>query len=469
MKQFMDDNFLLQTPTAVTLYHKYAKAMPIIDYHCHINPADIAQNKTYECITEVWLSGDHYKWRAMRDCGISESNITASVINNPYSVFKSYAKILPKLCGNPLYHWSYLELKRYFGIETELNEASAKQIYEKCNSRLHESDMSVRGIIKQSNVKLICTTDDPIDTLEYHKQIAQDKTCQVKVLPAFRPDKAMNADKAGYSEYIAMLGKACGFEIKNYDDLIKALYQRIDFFNRNGCRTCDHALDSCVYSPATKSELDSIVLAALIAPVSAENAAKLKTYLLIDLSKKYSEYNWVMQIHFGCIRNNSEKMFNMLGPDTGFDAVCGQTNTHKLAPLLSIMEKENHLPKMILYSLNQHDNEAIATIAGCFHNDGTPGKIQLGSAWWFNDNKSGMEKQLCDLANLGALGEFVGMLTDSRSFLSYTRHEYFRRILCNLIGRWVENGECFNNMEALGTLVQNICYNNTVKLFGFDL
>lgn len=469
MKQFMDDNFLLQTPTAITLYHNYAKAMPIIDYHCHINPADIAQNKAYESITEVWLSGDHYKWRAMRACGISEADITQSVKANPYAVFESYAKILPKLCGNPLYHWSYLELKRYFGIEAELNAKSAQEIYDECNRRLQQPEMRVRGIIEKSNVKLICTTDDPVDSLEYHKQIATDKSCTVKVLPAFRPDKAMNADKAGYADYISALGKVCGFEIKCYDDLVKALYLRVDYFNQNGCRTCDHALDVCVYSPAKKSELDSILLAALIAPVSAENAAKLKTALLVDLSEKYSQYNWVMQIHFGCIRNNSEKMFNLLGADTGFDAVCGENLTHNLAALLSKMEKEKHLPKMVLYSLNQHDNEAIASIAGCFHNDGTAGKIQLGSAWWFNDNKLGMEKQLCDFANLGALGEFVGMLTDSRSFLSYTRHEYFRRILCNLIGGWVENGEYNNNIETLGQLVQDICYNNTVKLFGFDL
>lgn len=469
MKQFMDDNFLLQTETAVTLYHKYAKVMPIIDYHCHINPADIAQNKVYESITDVWLSGDHYKWRAMRDCGINESSITGSVKNDPYAVFQSFAKVLPKLCGNPLYHWSYLELKRYFGINTELNAASAKEIYDKCNARLQEADMSVRGIIKQSNVKLICTTDDPIDDLAYHKAIAADPTCEVKVLPAFRPDKAMNADKVGYADYINALSKVCGFEIKSYSDLIKALNARVDYFNQHGCRACDHALDVCVYEATTQDELDSIVKAALIAPISVENAAKLKTALLVDLSKKYTEYDWVMQIHFGCIRNNSKHMFDKLGADTGFDAICGETSTHKLAPLLSAMEMGKHLPKMVLYSLNQHDNEAIATIAGCFHNDGTAGKIQLGSAWWFNDNKSGMERQLTDLANLGALGEFVGMLTDSRSFLSYTRHEYFRRILCNLVGNWVENGEYFNNIEALGQLVQDICYNNTVKLFGFKI
>ena len=470
MKQFMDDNFLLETETARRLYHEHAEKMPIIDYHCHINPADIAEDKRYQTITEVWLGGDHYKWRAMRCNGIPESRITGAKDTDPYETFKAWSETLPRCIGNPLYHWTYLELKKYFGITEALTPATCKDIYDRCNARLAEPDMSVRGIIEQSNVKLICTTDDPIDDLAQHAKIAADPTCKVKVLPAFRPDKAMNIDKPGFPEYIAKLSAVVGYEIKTFADLKKALIERIDYFNARGSKVSDHALDYPVCAPATEAELDAILAEGLNGPVSADKGDKFKTAVLLALSEKYHAYGWVMQIHYGCIRNNSSIMFEKLGPDTGFDSVSDAGGAQALANLLDAMQKGGHLPKMVLYSLNHYDNETIATIAGCFQTDGEcASKIQLGSAWWFNDHKTGMEKQLTDLANLGVLGNFIGMLTDSRSFLSYTRHEYFRRILCGLIGRWVDNGEVHADMETLGQIVQDICYNNTVKFFGFDV
>ena len=470
MKAFMDEDFLLTTDAAKTLYHDYAEKMPIIDYHCHINPADIAEDKRYQTITEVWLGGDHYKWRAMRCNGIPESRITGAKDTDPYETFKAWSETLPRCIGNPLYHWTYLELKKYFGITEALTPATCKDIYDRCNARLAEPDMSVRGIIEQSNVKLICTTDDPIDDLAQHAKIAADPTCKVKVLPAFRPDKAMNIDKPGFPEYIAKLSAVVGYEIKTFADLKKALIERIDYFNARGSKVSDHALDYPVCAPATEAELDAILAEGLNGPVSADKGDKFKTAVLLSLSEKYHAYGWVMQIHYGCIRNNSSIMFEKLGPDTGFDSVSDAGGAQALANLLDAMQKGGHLPKMVLYSLNHYDNETIATIAGCFQTDGEcASKIQLGSAWWFNDHKTGMEKQLTDLANLGVLGNFIGMLTDSRSFLSYTRHEYFRRILCGLIGRWVDNGEVHADMETLGQIVQDICYNNTVKFFGFDV
>ena len=470
MKAFMDEDFLLTTDAAKTLYHDYAEKMPIIDYHCHINPADIAEDKRYQTITEVWLGGDHHKWRAMRCNGIPESRITGAKDTDPYETFKAWSETLPRCIGNPLYHWTYLELKKYFGITEALTPKTCKDIYDRCNARLAEPDMSVRGIIEQSNVKLICTTDDPIDDLAQHAKIAADPTCKVKVLPAFRPDKAMNIDKPGFPEYIAKLSAVVGYEIKTFADLKKALIERIDYFNARGSKVSDHALDYPVCAPATEAELDAILAEGLNGPVSADKGDKFKTAVLLALSEKYHAYGWVMQIHYGCIRNNSSIMFEKLGPDTGFDSVSDAGGAQALANLLDAMQKGGHLPKMVLYSLNHYDNETIATIAGCFQTDGEcASKIQLGSAWWFNDHKTGMEKQLTDLANLGVLGNFIGMLTDSRSFLSYTRHEYFRRILCGLIGRWVDNGEVHADMETLGQIVQDICYNNTVKFFGFDV
>ena len=471
MKAFMDKDFLLETDTAKTLYHNHAEKMPIIDYHCHINPAEIAEDKRYSTITEVWLGGDHYKWRNMRCNGVPECDITGSKDTNPYKTFERWAETLPKAIGNPLYHWTYLELKKYFGITEPLNPKSCKKIYDACNARLQDADMSVRGIIEQSNVKVICTTDDPADDLRYHKQIAADATCKVQVLPAFRPDKALNVHKADFAAYVEKLSAVCGYAIKTVADMKKALADRIDFFHEMGCRASDHALDYCMYVPATQAELDAIMAKGLAGEaVSAAELDAYKTDLLLSLAKKYHDLNWVMQLHFGCIRDNNTKWFNKLGPDTGFDAVSNAHGVDDLGKLLNAMASTDTLPRTVLYSLNQYDNEAIATLAGCFQVDGEcASKVQLGSAWWFNDTKTGMEKQLTDLANLGSLGNFIGMLTDSRSFLSYTRHEYFRRILCNWIGNLVENGEYHADMETLGQIVEDISYNNTVKFFGFHV
>ena len=472
MKSFMDKDFLLETDTAKQLYHNHAAKMPIIDYHCHINPAEIAQDKRYETITEVWLGGDHYKWRNMRCNGVQEADITGCKDTDPYRTFEKWAETLPKAIGNPLYHWTYLELQKYFGITQPLNAKTAAEVYQACNARLAEKDMSVRGIIDQSNVKLICTTDDPADDLAWHQKIKEDPTCNVKVLPAFRPDKAMNIDKEGFAPYMKQLSAVSGVEITGFAQATKALENRIRFFNEMGCRASDHALDYCIFEPADAAQLEAIFAKGLAgAALTQQEVNAYKTALLLSVAKVYKELDWVMQIHFGCIRNNNTKMFRQLGADTGFDAVSNAHGVDDLGKMLDAFNNsEAGIPKMVLYSLNQYDNEAIATLAGCFQANGAcASQIQLGSAWWFNDTKTGMEKQLTDLANLGSLGNFIGMLTDSRSFLSYTRHEYFRRILCNWMGNLVENGEYFADMETLGQLVEDISYNNTVKFFGFEV
>lgn len=472
MKPFLNENFLLETETAQRLYHDHAAKMPIIDYHCHVNPREIAEDKRYDTITEVWLGGDHYKWRNMRCNGVPECDITGCKDTDPYRTFSRWAQTLPRAIGNPLYHWTYLELKQYFGVTQALNPVSCKEIYDHCNARLQEPDMSVRGIIDQSNVKLICTTDDPADTLEWHAAIKADPTCKVKVLPALRPDKAMNIEKPEFAAYLETLGAAAGMKIEDFADLRAALASRIAFFHEMGCRASDHALDYCVYVPAAPAQLEEIVHKALRGErVTPAEADAYRTAVLCAVAEEYQKRGWVMQIHFGCIRNNNTEMFKALGADTGFDAVASGHSVDDLAKLLDAFNNTpGGIPKMVLYSLNQYDNEAIATIAGCFQqNAACAGRIQLGSAWWFNDTKTGMEKQLTDLANLGSLGNFIGMLTDSRSFLSYTRHEYFRRILCNWIGRLVENGEYHNDMQTLGAIVEDICYNNTVKFFGFEV
>ncbi len=471
MKAFLDENFLLTTETAQKLYHEHAAKMPIIDYHCHINPQEIADDKKYRDITEVWLGGDHYKWRAMRCNGVQECDITGSKDTNPYKTFEKWAETLPKCIGNPLYHWTYLELKAYFGITKVLKASTAKEIYDECNEKLKDDSMSVRNIIKNSNVTLICTTDDPIDSLEYHKEIAADATCEVKVLPAFRPDKAMNINLPTFPEYMVALGNVCGFAIESYADFKKAMEMRIDFFNEMGCKASDHALDFPVCVTMTEEEVSAFFAKGLAGEaLTSVEVEGFKTEFLKMVAALYYKYNWVMQIHYGCIRNVSTAMFDALGPDTGFDVIGEGGRASALAGLLNQFTTGGYLPKMVLYSLNQYDNEAIATIASAFAaNSDVASRIQLGSAWWFNDTKTGMQKQLIDLANLGTLGNFIGMLTDSRSFLSYTRHEYFRRILCEMFGNLVENGEYHDDMESLGQMVEDICYNNTVKFFGFDV
>lgn len=466
-KAFMDDDFLLANETARTLYHEYAKQMPIIDYHCHLSPQEIWENKTYKTITEVWLYADHYKWRAMRAKGIEEKYITGD--GDDYEKFLAYARTLPDAIGNPLYHWSHLELKRYFGIEEVLNEKTAPAIWERVNEQLNSAGFSARDFIKKSNVEVICTTDDPVDSLEYHIKLKQDTSFDVKVLPSFRPDKGLEINRETFLPWIRQLAEVSGQEIRNYSDFLAALRSRVEFFHEVGCRVSDHGLDYYVpYADATEDEVVAIFAKALKGEkVSHEEEMKHKTFTLIYLGKLYAEKGWAMQYHMNATRNNNKRLFRTLGPDTGFDAMGDSAIASPLSKILSALDEDDKLPRTILYSLNPSHNHVIAALIGCFQGGGIPGKIQFGSGWWFNDTKLGMIAQMSTLAEIGLLGRFVGMLTDSRSFLSFTRHEYFRRILCNLIGEWVENGEYPADMEQLGSLVQNISYNNARDYFEF--
>ena len=466
MKAFMDQDFLLSTDTAKRLYHDYAEKMPIIDYHCHINPQEIAQDRSFDNITQIWLGGDHYKWRQMRSNGVEEAYITGDATDR--EKFQKWAETLEKAIGNPLYHWSHLELQRYFDCNTPLTGRTAEEIWNLCNEKLHDPALSVRGIIKQSNVRLICTTDDPIDSLEWHKKIAEDKTFDVRVLPAWRPDKAMNLEKPDYPNYISKLEAASGISIHSFEDLKKALRSRLAFFDSMGCKVSDHGLNYVMYQPAPEEEIEAIFTKRLSGVMpSSEEELKFKTAFMIFAGREYHRLGWVMQLHYGAKRDNNRKMYQKLGPDTGYDCINTYGPSAQLADFLNALSETDELPKTILYSLNPGDNAAIGTIIGCFQDSGAVGKIQHGSAWWFADNKTGMIEQMTSLANLGILSNFVGMLTDSRSFLSYTRHEYFRRILCDLIGSWVENGEYPCDFEVLGKIVQDISYNNAARYFGF--
>lgn len=468
MKAFMDKDFLLSTPTAQKLYHDFAENTPILDYHCHINPKEIAEDRKFENITQVWLGGDHYKWRQMRSNGIDEYYITGGASDR--EKFQKWAETLEKAIGNPLYHWSHLELRKYFGYEGYLNGDTAEEVWNLCNAKLQEDTMTVRNLIKQSNVKLICTTDDPVDSLEWHKVIADDASFDVQVLPAWRPDKAMNLEKPEYLDYLKTLSEVSGVEVKSFKDLMKALSLRMDFFASMGCCVSDHALEYVMYAPASEEEIEKIFAGRLAGgSVSREDEMKFKTAFMTAVGKEYHKRNWVMQLHYGCKRDNNVFRYNQLGPDTGFDCINNYAPSAQMADFLNALSSTDELPKTILYSLNPNDNESIGTILGCFQGPETAGKIQQGSAWWFNDHKVGMTNQMISLANLGLLSNFVGMLTDSRSFLSYTRHEYFRRILCELIGGWVENGEYPDDYKALEKIVKGISFNNAVNYFGFDL
>ena len=468
MKKFMDQDFLLSNPTAVRLFHDYAEKTPVLDYHCHINPKEIAEDRKFENITQVWLGGDHYKWRFMRSSGVDEKYITGDASDK--EKFLKWAEVLGKAIGNPLYHWSHLELQRYFGFDKPLSKNTAEEAWEICNAKLAQADMSVRNLIRQSNVTLICTTDDPVDTLEYHKAIAEDASFETKVLPAFRPDKAMNLEKPNYLEYLKQLEDASGIKIASFEDMKKALVNRMDFFASMGCLVSDHALEYVMYEPYTDAEIEKIFADRLAGELpSRGEELKFKTAFMIFVSKQYARMGWVLQLHFGCKRDNNVKQFNALGPDTGYDCINNVTSSAQLADFLNALNVTGELPKTIIYSLNPVDNAYIGTILGCFQDSTAVAKIQQGSAWWFNDNKTGMQEQMISLANLGNLSGFVGMLTDSRSFLSYTRHEYFRRILCDLIGTLVENGEFPEDYEILSEIVKDISYYNAVRYFGFDL
>ena len=468
MKKFMDQDFLLRGDTAKHLFHDYAENMPIVDYHCHINPQEIYEDRKFDNITQVWLGGDHYKWRQMRSNGIDEKYITGD--GSDWEKFLAYAKTLDKAIGNPLYHWSHLELQRFFDYDGILSEKTAREVWDMANKKLAQDDMSVRNLIKKSNVKLLATTDDPVDDLKWHKLLREDDSFDVQVLPAWRPDKAVNINKPDFNDYMDQLAKVSSVEIKTFEDVKKALAKRLDFFAENGCSVSDHGLDYVVYQPASNEEIESIFAKKRNGEeLSAREADMYKTALLQFLAGEYKKRNWVMQLHYGCLRNNNTPMFDNLGPDTGYDSISNYAPADQLTGFLNSVESSTGLPKTILYSLNPADDELIGTVIGCFQNSDAVGKIQQGSAWWFNDNKSGMEKQMTSLANLGLLGNFVGMLTDSRSFLSYPRHEYFRRIMANLISQWVEDGEFPNDDELLEPIVKGISYGNAVRYFGFDL
>ena len=468
MKAFMDQDFLLSTDTAKKLFHEYAENMPILDYHCHINPREIAEDRKFDNITQVWLGGDHYKWRQMRSNGVDEYYITGGASDR--EKFQKWAETLEKAIGNPLYHWSHLELKRYFGYEGYLNGDTAEEVWNLCNAKLHEADMSVRNIIRRSGVTLICTTDDPIDSLEWHKAIKEDDSFEVQVLPAWRPDKAMNLEVPTYLEYLDKLSKVSGVQVKSFADLKEALKSRMDFFASMGCCVSDHALEYIMYAPASEEEIEAIFAKRLAGEaITKEEGLKFRTAYMLFVGTEYHKRGWVMQIHYGCKRDNNTGMFAKLGPDTGYDCINNYAPSAQTADFLNALNEMDAMPKTILYSLNPNDNAAIGSILGCFQDSAAIGKIQQGSAWWFNDHKAGMTEQMVSLANLGLLANFVGMLTDSRSFLSYTRHEYFRRILCELIGGWVENGEYPADYKALEKIIKGISYNNAVRYFGFQL
>jgi len=462
MKKFMDKDFILETESASKLYHEYASDMPIFDFHCHLNVSEIYEDKKFRNITEAWLGGDHYKWRLMRQLGIDESYITGD--KSDWEKFEKFAEVMPYAIGNPIYHWTHLELKRFFGIDDLLSPATAKSIYDRCNEKLET--LTARELIKMSNVKKLFTTDDPIDDLHFHKLIAEDDSFDVVVGPAFRPDKVINIELPTFIPYIEKLGEVCGFKIETIADLCKALESRIEFFDSMGCVCSDHALDVVMYAPATVADFEAVFQKAMSGKMLTQlEVEQYKGAILVFLGREYAKRNWVQQYHIGALRNNSKRYMGLLGPDTGFDAIEDQTFAKKLSMLLDKLDSTDELPKTILYCLNPRDNEVLATIINCFQQAGTVSKMQFGSGWWFNDQKDGMQRQLMSLSQVALLSKFVGMLTDSRSFLSYTRHEYFRRILCNMLGNLIENGEYPCDIEFVGQIVRDICYNNAVAYF----
>lgn len=465
MKKFMDEDFLLSTETAKHLYRDFAMTQPIIDYHCHLSPEEIYKDIRFENITQLWLGADHYKWRQLRSNGVQERFITGDAPDR--EKFTKWAMTLEAAIGNPLYHWSHLELKRYFGYDGYLCEKTADKVWELCNEKLKSPEMSARGLIRKSNVEVICTTDDPADSLIWHQRIKED-SFEVRVLPAWRPDRAMGIEKADFTEYLAVLSEAAKVKITSYEGLAEALKKRMDFFGENGCSVSDHGLSFVPCRPAAADELERIFAKAIRKDkLDEEEILKYKTSLLQTLGREYARRNWVMQLHYGVQRDLNTRIYESIGADAGIDAIDNHSSAVELGRFLNSLAVTAELPKTILYSLNPTDNAYIGTVIGCFQDSSCIGKIQQGSAWWFNDHKTGMIAQMTSLANLGLLGNFVGMLTDSRSFLSYTRHEYFRRIMCELIGGWVENGEYPADDELLEKLVTGISYGNAKRYFGF--
>ena len=464
MKSFIHDDFLLQSEVAKKLYHNHAKKMPIIDYHCHLDPKEIYEDKKFNNLFDAWLSGDHYKWRLMRANGITEDYITG---NKPdFEKFMKWAEVVPHLVGNPLYHWTHFELKRFFNVDKLLSPKTAEAIYEEVNLKLET--LTARKLIEMSNVDVICTTDDPTDTLEWHEKLENDPTFKTKVLPAFRPDKAINIELSWFQEWVLKLSKVVGYSLSNLELFKKAITERIDFFHERGCLLSDHALDVVMYEKATPEEVAAIYEKAIHhEELSSREIRKYKGYMLVFLGIEYNKRGWVQQYHIGALRNLSERMLKNLGPDTGFDGINDGLIARPLSHLLDALDSTGELPKTVLYTLNPRDFEVAITMMAAFQGGGIPGKIQFGSAWWFLDTIDGMTKQIKALGNNGLLSKFVGMLTDSRSFLSYPRHEYFRRLLCNIIGEQVTLGYYPEDDELLGKMVENISYTNAKTYFNF--
>lgn len=467
MKKFLDENFLLQSKTAEQLYHDFAKDMPIIDYHNHLPPKDILENGNFENLSQAWLYGDHYKWRGMRANGINERFCTGNATD--YEKFEKWAETVPYTMRNPLYHWSHLELQRYFGINEILNPASAKGIYENASKQLRQPSHAIQGLLKMMKAEVVCTTDDPLDSLEHHLAFAKEGNKDLKMLPAFRPDRFLMPEKANYLELIDALGTLTGKKIQDLADLKSALSLRTDYFHSAGCRVSDHGLERINFIAATEEEVNTVFIQILNGePFSQEEHGKFQTNLLVFLGKMYAEKGWVQQFHLGALRNNNLWALKELGPDTGWDSIGDWSQAAGISKLLGTIGESGELAKTIIYNLNPADNEVMATMIGNFNDGSVAGKIQWGSGWWFLDQKDGMEKQLNTLSQMGLLSRFVGMLTDSRSFLSFPRHEYFRRILCNLLGNDIENGELPNDIPWIGQMVQDICYNNAKNYFNFE-
>ncbi|GKX51474.1 glucuronate isomerase [Budvicia aquatica] len=466
MKPFMNDSFLLSTSAAERLYFDYAVPQPIFDYHCHLPPKDVAENRQFNNLAEIWLAGDHYKWRVLRTAGVDEQLITGNA--DDYDKYLAWAAVVPKTLGNPIYHWTHLELRRPFGIENiQFGPQNAEKVWHQANELLATPEFSARGIMQQMNVKMVGTTDDPIDSLVHHQAIAKDAGFDIQVRPSWRPDRAFKIDLPGFTDYLPLLEKAADVSISGFNDLLNALAKRLDHFAQHGCVAADHGIEVIRYAPVpATAELDLILQKRRAQqPLSELEIAQFSTAVQVWLGREYAKRGWVMQLHLGALRNNNQRMFKLLGADAGFDSIGDRPVAEALSQLLNALDIDNQLPKTILYCLNPRDNEVLATMCGNFQGGGIAGKVQFGSGWWFNDQKDGMQRQIMQLSQMGLLSQFVGMLTDSRSFLSYTRHEYFRRILCEMVGKWMDDGELPHDFELVGQMVADICYGNASRYF----
>ena len=465
MRPYIHKDFLLSTPAARELYHRFGEGQPIFDFHCHLSPQEIREDQRFETITQVWLSGDHYKWRLMRANGVPEELITGD--GDPYEKFLAWARTVEKSVGNPLYAWTHMELKNYFGVEELLSEKTAPAIWQACNEKLQEPGFSARGLIRQSNVKALCTTDDPVDTLEHHAAISADESFPVQVLPAFRPETALHPEQANFRDWVSRLGQVTGKAIASLHDLEEALSQRAFYFKERGCLIADQSLQAPDFTVGTRQEAEAAFIKALSGEaLSPAEQNAYQTQLLISLGRLYKKTGFVMQLHFGVLRNTNSRMFPRTGPDAGFDCVGDGVSAASMAALFDALDKTDELPPTVIYSLNACDDDKLASVLGAFQQGTFPQKMQLGAPWWFSDHKDGMVKMMKALANTGLLSGFIGMLTDSRSFLSYARHEYFRRVLCGLLGQWMEDGEIPQDYELIGPMVRDICFGNAAAYFG---